>query len=661
MRRAIRKSEPTASSVHVAVPLGSEKDRLRKFNTDPPLDNLEATIMHAALPLPTDAPRTAPAVNAPVAKGGPGSGPRPGPGRGRRNGAKAKENEKGNKGKSEGDHAKGNPAGEPAKAQGHAPAAEGHGAVKPGSGNGHATPGGKGGKGEKGDAKGEHGKEQGHGGKPGHVDAHAAHAAHAAHGHASHGGGGHGGGGGLGAGEAGEHGEGGEHGGGGGGGAAGGGGSGETESSHSVEPHESLHKARWDIDNEDDDDDEDYEYTSEFRAHKSGAVPGTNGDNHFSNLLDLQQLVSGSDYEMQVNQVTDEDDAKNIADSALQGDPDYYRKAWAKLGQTDPNGLDGLKLDLGSGQAREPGHLGVDLFPYDSATVVHDFTMPLPFDDETASIIRLVNATDGSTDLKPILSDIQRLLMPGGQFHYEGPNEIYNYPEWLDQTEKLVGVAKDGSYADGGDGDGQWVKQKFTRLAYPDAATANDSEPRIGVAQYDMLPADALLAMDAMGYYWSDATSSGRGNRLHGYPSQGALVSKSAKGKKAIARKRIPILKINRQKQVVYGVVLSPEEADLQDDFMLAEDIEKTAHDYLNRSRVIGQNHEAAIDAYPVESYIAPIDFDSGGPDYGPQKIKKGAWVLAVKINDPAQWQKVLDGEYNGFSLGGFGLRDPME
>jgi hypothetical protein len=107
-------------------------------------------------------------------------------------------------------------------------------------------------------------------------------------------------------------------------------------------------------------------------------------------------------------------------------------------------------------------------------------------------------------------------------------------------------------------------------------------------------------------------------------------------------------------------VVLSPEEADLQEDFMLPEDIEKTAHGYLRDSRVVGKNHEDQIDAYPVESYLAPMDFDHGGPDYGPQKIKKGAWVLGVKINDPEEWQKVLDGLYNGFSLGGFGLRDPM-
>jgi hypothetical protein len=167
-----------------------------------------------------------------------------------------------------------------------------------------------------------------------------------------------------------------------------------------------------------------------------------------------------------------------------------------------------------------------------------------------------------------------------------------------------------------------------------------------------MLPADALLAMDAVGYYNADATSSGRGNRVAGYPSQGALVSKSAP-------KLIPIFKANKMKQIVYGVVLSPDEADLQDDFMTADDIEQTAHAYLKDFRVVGSSHEKPMAADVVESYIAPRDFDFMG-QHGPQKVKKGAWILGVKVADPKEWQKVLSGEYNGFSVGGLGLRDPI-
>ena len=121
----------------------------------------------------------------------------------------------------------------------------------------------------------------------------------------------------------------------------------------------------------------------------------------------------------------------------------------------------------------------------------------------------------------------------------------------------------------------------------------------------------------------------------------------------------VPIFKINKYKQIVYGVVLAPDEADLQSDFMTAEDIEEAAHEYLSQSRVVGQMHEGPIDAAVVESYIAPADFDSEG-QHGPQKVKKGSWIIGVKVNDPKEWAKVLEGEYNGFSVGGMGVRDPV-
>ena len=477
--------------------------------------------------------------------------------------------------------------------------------------------------------------------------------------------------------------------------------------------------------------------------------------------------------------------------------------------ETKSNWPVGLYLDLCSGPCREPGYVGIDLYKHDNGTIVHDLNLGIPAPDESVSKIRLVNGLEymDLQDPKPLLSEIQRVLMPGGEFHYEGPNEIYNYPEWLDQTS-----SEDNTH-DVEKIEGQpWFKQKFTRLAVPDAATSNDAEPRIGIAQYDMLPADALLAMDALGYYWSDSTSSGRGNRLHGYPSQGALLSRSEEEaannaavdkeldddengfsfddsifdptdaddedmhyvelekfvtapdeedveheseqeedeesgddftkpegnelpnfeqeldsqlpdntiyampdeyrypirslkealralidcsgraeetvvKDAVYRKfpqiisynkslksenrikkserikkslsgLVPVKKVDPYKQIVYCVVLTPDEVDAQEDYLTADDIEEAAHKYMINSRVIGKDHSEPIDAVPVESYIAPQDLTWEDGPYGPQVVKKGAWVLGIKINDPEEWKKVLDGSYQGVSVGGYGARD---
>lgn len=484
---------------------------------------------------------------------------------------------------------------------------------------------------------------------------------------------------------------------------------------------------------------------------------GGMGDNALAGLYDMQSIVDGMDWELEHN-VTEPDMAHEVALSNLQDDPEYYKKLrimedgfdWSTATGVQNLAEKGLKIDVGSGPQREKGFLGLDLVKHDHGTLVHDVHMGLPFPDGSASHVLVRNSLEHmdelSKDPKPLLSEIQRILMPGGQFVYEGPNQIENQPEflkeiWRDKFHDAQDRARDtGHIVDKIEGN-QKIRQEFTRIATPDAATANDSEPRIGVAQYDMLPADALLAMDAVGYYWSDATSSGRGNRLHGYPSQGALVKEDdveklikaafeaekgilgnaekggpgsgrhpeggsskdsqetkqkveslrdqymrAKGsdrdklkgelRQALAEhqeasqrdrsanyvhslvgKSIPICKSDNMKQVVYGVVLAPNEVDLQEDWMTPEEIEKTAHFFMMNGQTIGKEHkDKAHGVAPVESYIAPVDFPFDG-QYGKQIVKKGSWVLGVKVLDPVEWQKVVDGEYTGFSVGGWGQR----
>lgn len=121
---------------------------------------------------------------------------------------------------------------------------------------------------------------------------------------------------------------------------------------------------------------------------------------------------------------------------------------------------------------------------------------------------------------------------------------------------------------------------------------------------------------------------------------------------------RVRIAKRDRARQIVYGVVLVPDEEDLQKDTITAEEIERTAHNYMAKSRVIGADHTKQMDACVVESYIAPCDLVFKGTLDGEQRVPAGSWVLAVRISDPKEWAKVEAGDYEGFSVGGEGLRD---
>ena len=60
--------------------------------------------------------------------------------------------------------------------------------------------------------------------------------------------------------------------------------------------------------------------------------------------------------------------------------------------------------------------------------------------------------------------------------------------------------------------------------------------------------------------------------------------------------------------------------------------------------------------AVPVESFIAPMDMAVDG-----DTIKKGSWVVGVKIKDDAIWKAVQNGELNAFSIGGQGVRIPAD
>lgn len=132
-------------------------------------------------------------------------------------------------------------------------------------------------------------------------------------------------------------------------------------------------------------------------------------------------------------------------------------------------------------------------------------------------------------------------------------------------------------------------------------------------------------------------------------------------------RMLVPVQKNDMPKlmrQVTYGVIAEPSteavlKADLQGDCYRPEDIEIMAHGFMERSQMGGEMHKALVPgAKVVESYIAPVDFVVKTTD-GDETVLKGSWVLAMRWPDE-QWGKIEKGEYTGYSIGGTGLRTPI-
>lgn len=397
-------------------------------------------------------------------------------------------------------------------------------------------------------------------------------------------------------------------------------------------------------------------------------------------VLKLAGIMKAIDWEVQES-TNDVGVAQVKVMAKMAIDPNFYQGV---LGDK----MAGVDVDIDPGAERAPFRLGVGDHGGCHAGLYYDVHLGLPFADATIRSVRVGKMAD--VDVNDVIGEIERVLQPGGRFDYEGDIRLRYTPVQLVQLSK----SKD--------------KQEFMKVVYPDAATADDAEP--GTPQgYDELPTDQALAATALDHYMSNPLDSEEGNLAAGYESQGAggvdkdkehddnnmaelmeslgdfaahfqnfldeektekttrpvkrspvRTSKKESGVEKILKSKpeLPIFKADSEKQVVYCVVLAPNEIDLQEDYMYPEDIEKAAHDYLMRSRVIGASHKRGIDATPVESYIAPQDLVYEGGPYGSQEVKKGSWVIGIKVHDPVEWEKVKSGEYTGVSVGGLGVRD---
>jgi len=110
----------------------------------------------------------------------------------------------------------------------------------------------------------------------------------------------------------------------------------------------------------------------------------------------------------------------------------------------------------------------------------------------------------------------------------------------------------------------------------------------------------------------------------------------------------IPLQK--NDEQVVCGIVYEPDEVDSQGDTTDAEEIRKACFYFMEHGGEIRLNHKGSrIDATVLENYIAPADFVVEG-----RPVKKGSWVMSVRVNDEKIWKGIKDGDFQGFSMAGY-------
>ena len=122
--------------------------------------------------------------------------------------------------------------------------------------------------------------------------------------------------------------------------------------------------------------------------------------------------------------------------------------------------------------------------------------------------------------------------------------------------------------------------------------------------------------------------------------------------------KTIQIMKIDDDKQIVYGIVYSPNEVDTDGDFASAEAIEKIAYKFMKNAHTpnVDQQHDFDSDeGFVAESWLTK----SGDPLFSADPA--GSWAVGIKVENEDTWALVKSGEIKGLSMAGTAIAQPVE
>jgi len=135
----------------------------------------------------------------------------------------------------------------------------------------------------------------------------------------------------------------------------------------------------------------------------------------------------------------------------------------------------------------------------------------------------------------------------------------------------------------------------------------------------------------------------------------------------------VEIAKADDEKRIVYGVVLDPYKVDAHGDLIPPAEVEKTAHGWMAKSRIVGLQHSEMANAVPVESWLVPYPSEkdykaamAGKPHkankaaFGSDVVHSGTWILGTRLGKE-EWAAVKSGELNAYSIGGFGKRSELD
>jgi hypothetical protein len=135
------------------------------------------------------------------------------------------------------------------------------------------------------------------------------------------------------------------------------------------------------------------------------------------------------------------------------------------------------------------------------------------------------------------------------------------------------------------------------------------------------------------------------------------IIWKSAEGNEnPTFSKDIAIAKTDEEKQMVFGIVYSPDEVDTQGDIMTAPEIEKMAYTFMKEGRT--QQVDRQHDFQPDEGFIAESWIVK---ENDPYFSEIGSWAVGIKVEDRGTWELIKSGEITGISMAGSAETEELE
>ena len=98
------------------------------------------------------------------------------------------------------------------------------------------------------------------------------------------------------------------------------------------------------------------------------------------------------------------------------------------------NTLNWEKIDIGCGPKKTPGHIGVDIYPYEGVDVVQNFDeFPWNIPDQCCSHIRCIQVIEHMRDLRIFFKELHRISKKGCLIRIETPH-YSSASSWGDPT-----------------------------------------------------------------------------------------------------------------------------------------------------------------------------------------------------------------------------------